>query len=155
MTLTRRTLLQGAVAGTALAGLGGRMAFASDSATLGEKTLTTLSDGNLVLPVDFTFNGVSEADRAPIFKQFGFGDGMLEPECNVTLLQDGERTILFDAGSGPAFMPSVGRLPDALDEMGLFGRRYHPCGSLPMRTPITFGACLMISTIRSLPRRPI
>lgn len=119
MTLTRRTLLQGAVAGTALAGLGGRMAWASDSATLGNMTLTTLSDGNLVLPVDFTFGGVSEADRAPIFKEFGFGDGNLEPECNVTLLQDGERTILFDAGSGPGFMPSVGMLPDALEAMGV------------------------------------
>ena len=119
MTLTRRTLLQGAVAGTALAGLAGRMTWASDRATLGAMKVTTLSDGNLVTPVDFTFGGVPEADKAAYLKEFNLATDMLRPECNVTLVQDGERTILFDAGSGPGFMASAGLLPDALDEAGL------------------------------------
>ncbi len=44
---------------------------------------------------------------------------MLTPPCNLTLYRSGERLVLFDAGSGPNFMPSAGRLPDSLDAAGI------------------------------------
>ncbi|MEQ9693371.1 MBL fold metallo-hydrolase [Shimia sp. SDUM112013] len=119
MTLTRRKLLQGAAATTAMAGLGGRMALASDMATLGSMKITTLSDGNLTLPADFIFAPMPKDQLAPIFAEYGVGSGPLTPECNVTLLQDGERTVLFDVGSGTTFQESAGLLIDSLDEAGV------------------------------------
>jgi glyoxylase-like metal-dependent hydrolase (beta-lactamase superfamily II) len=119
MAMTRRRLLQGAVAGTALAGMGGKLALASDMAEIGSMKITTLSDGNLNLPGDFIFGPMPKDKLAPILAANGIGDGPLTPECNVTLLQDGERTILFDTGSGPAFQESAGLLVDSLDEAGV------------------------------------
>lgn len=119
MAMTRRQLLQGAVAGTALAGMGGKLALASDMAEIGSMKITTLSDGNLNLPGDFIFGPMPKDKLAPILAANGIGDGPLTPECNVTLLQDGERTILFDTGSGPAFQESAGLLVDSLDEAGV------------------------------------
>lgn len=119
MAMTRRQLLQGAAAGTALAGMGGKLALASDMAEIGTMKITTLSDGNLNLPGDFIFGPMPKDKLAPILAANGIGDGPLTPECNVTLLQDGERTILFDTGSGPAFQETAGLLVDSLDEAGV------------------------------------
>ena len=119
MKLTRRSLLQGAGASAALAGMGLRPAFASDAATLGNMQIRTLSDGTLTLPPDFIFAPMPQDELAPIRAQYGLGDGPLTPECNVTLLQDGTNTVLFDCGSGSAFQDSAGLLLDALDEAGV------------------------------------
>lgn len=119
MTISRRTLLQGAVAGTALAGLGGKMAFASDAATMGTMQIQTLLDGMLNLPPDFIFGPMPKDKLAPILSQYGMTEGPLTPECNVTLLRDGARTVLFDTGSGASFQGDVGHLVGALDTAGV------------------------------------
>lgn len=117
MNFTRRRML-GATAAGAICGMP-RMGLTATQTTLGTATITTLSDGNLVLPREFLLGDLDPEKAAPILAEHGISGDVMEPPCNLTLLQDGERTVLFDAGSGHAFMPSAGELPDALDAAGL------------------------------------
>jgi glyoxylase-like metal-dependent hydrolase (beta-lactamase superfamily II) len=94
------------------------MARALGSATLGEKQLTTVSDGHLTLPISFTFPDAPADELAALLKASGQPATALEPDCNVTVLRDGERVILFDVGSGHNFMPTAGKLLDNLDAAG-------------------------------------
>ncbi len=86
---------------------------------LGGASLTTVSDGNLVLPGSFIFGPMPKDELQPILEAYGLSDEQLTPECNLTLYRDGTNTVLFDAGSGPDFMPSAGKLMDSLDAAGL------------------------------------
>lgn len=86
---------------------------------LGDFKLTTVSDGSLVLPAGFIFDPMPQ-DKLPALREsFGLTDDRLVSPCNVTVLQTGERTILFDVGSGQEFMDSAGELLDTLDEIGI------------------------------------
>jgi glyoxylase-like metal-dependent hydrolase (beta-lactamase superfamily II) len=113
MRLTRRTFLA-----TATAALPFR-AFAGSTLTLGDMRIDTLSDGNLVLPIDFILGGMPQAETLEILARHGAPSDRLEPPCNLTLLRHEDRVVLFDAGSGPDFMPSAGRLLEALDAAGV------------------------------------
>lgn len=115
--ISKRVFLAG-LGGALAAGLG-NIAHAKTTLTLGAKTLTTLSDGNLVLPANFFFEGLPQDELQPILQEAGISGDQLEPPCNVTLLQDGPRTVLFDVGSGAGFMPSAGQLLDSLDAVGV------------------------------------
>ena len=117
--ITRRSVLLGAAA-TALP-LAVHPSWARTTLDLGDGvTLDTLSDGSLVLPGEFVFEPMPKDELAEVLAQFPEVDAeRLTPPCNVTLLRDGERTILFDAGGGTAFQPTVGQLPDALDALGV------------------------------------
>jgi len=120
MQISRRTFLQGAGAGLALSGLGAPRAWAQTALTFGTKTVQTLSDGNLVLPPEFIFAPMPQEALAPLLAERGIDvNKPLTPDCNVTLLRDGENVVLFDTGSGSAFQPSAGELLDALDAVGL------------------------------------
>jgi len=120
MTLTRRTVLRGAGATLALAATAARPVWAVADLDLGGGVrVTTLSDGNLVLPRDFILGPMPEAEVAPILARHGIEGPQLTPECNVTLMRDGERVVLFDAGAGAAFQASTGRLGQALDAAGI------------------------------------
>lgn len=117
MHLNRRLVLAGLSATALTPVLGLRRAFAQVS--LGDKTITSVSDGNLVLPGDFAFEGLPQEELAKVLAEHGLSRDEVRPPCNLTLLQDGERTVLFDAGSGPSFMPSAGELVETLDGLGL------------------------------------
>ncbi|WP_297770930.1 MBL fold metallo-hydrolase [uncultured Roseovarius sp.] len=117
MTLTRRQILA-AMGATTVFGLP-RPAFSATQITLGKAKLTTVSDGNLVLPMDFLLGDLAASDAAPILAKHGISGDSMEPPCNLTLLQDEDRTVLFDAGSGHAFMPSAGEVLDALDALDI------------------------------------
>lgn len=119
MELTRRRFLQSAGAGLAAGGLASRMAFASTQLNLGTMQLQTFSDGFLTLPGDFIFGPMPKDELAPILARHGIEPGPIKSVLNVTLLRDGERTILFDAGSGPAFQQSAGQLGAALEAAGI------------------------------------
>lgn len=120
MTITRRTLLQNAGASLALTGLGAARAWASAQLDFGTMSVQTLSDGNLVLPPDFIFAPMPKDELAPILAQNGIDAGEpLTPECNVTLLREDDRVVLFDTGAGDAFQQSAGKLIGALDAAGL------------------------------------
>ena len=93
--------------------------FAQAQITLGPATLTTVSDGSLVLPGSFIFEPMPEADLDTILRDFNLSKDRLTPECNLALFRDGTRNVLFDVGSGPDFMPSAGTLVTSLDRLGM------------------------------------
>ncbi len=102
-----------AFAGTGLAGK------AVAEMAIGGATLTTVSDGNLVLPADFIFAPMPQTELAPLREKLGVGGDQLTPECNLALYRDGERNVLFDVGSGPDFQPTAGSVADSLDAIGM------------------------------------
>ncbi|MCR9148760.1 MAG: MBL fold metallo-hydrolase [Rhodobacteraceae bacterium] len=120
MRITRRSLM----AATGAAALAGsvlpRRVWAETALDLGGgASLTTLSDGNLVLPGDFILGGMPQAEMTDIVTRYGLSTDQLTPPCNVTLYRDGTNTVLFDVGSGPDFMPSAGKITEAMDAIGL------------------------------------
>jgi glyoxylase-like metal-dependent hydrolase (beta-lactamase superfamily II) len=116
MRISRRMLLAGGLAAGALP----RPILAA-TLTAGELRIDTLSDGMLVLPADFILGGMPRDELAAILARHGMDPAapQLTPPCNVTLLRDGTNTVLFDAGAGPDFMPSAGRLAEALAAIDL------------------------------------
>ena len=119
MKLTRRTVMSGALA---LAGgaMLPRMAWANATLTVGTGTLDTLSDGHLVLPKAFLLGDIPPAEGDAVLAAFGLADAdSLMPDCNLALWRDGDQVVLFDAGSGPDFMPTAGQLMAAMDALGL------------------------------------
>ncbi|WP_246455886.1 MBL fold metallo-hydrolase [Sulfitobacter aestuariivivens] len=86
---------------------------------IGDHTLTTVSDGNLVLPGSFIFEPMPKEELAPILTEFDLSADRLTPECNLALCRDGTNTVLFDVGSGPDFMPTAGVILDGLEAIDL------------------------------------
>ena len=116
MRFDRRTfLMQGGAFSAATLAFGPNLA----KANVGSATLTTVSDGNLVLPGSFIFEHMPQEQLKPILTELGISNERLAPECNLALYQDGENTVLFDVGSGPDFMPTAGTLLDGLDAAGV------------------------------------
>ena len=116
MRWTRRHFIQTAAA-TPIALASAKPAIAE--MMLGEATLTTVSDGNLVLPGDLIFGPMPQQELPAILSEFDLSRDQLMPECNLALYRDGKNTVLFDVGSGPDFMPSAGQITDSLDAIGL------------------------------------
>lgn len=119
--LTRRRLLT--IAGAASVTLGGtalplRRAWAATTLELGATRIDTLSDGHLVLPGDFMLGDVSAEEKAALMAKYAI-PAQVESPCNVTILRDGTNTVIFDVGAGPDFMPTAGKLSEALDALGV------------------------------------
>lgn len=112
MHLSRRHFLAGSAAALALPA--GRV-WSATTLTLGTVRIDSLSDGHLVLPLDFTLAGLPEDEVSALVARHGLAADALTPPCNLTLLRDGTHTVLFDLGSGPDFMPTAGKLAEALD----------------------------------------
>lgn len=118
MNFSRRQVIKGASwAGLSLALP--PMAWAQSTLEMGTIRLDTLSDGNLVLPKTFSLGETPPDGAEAILKSYGITGDTFTPDCNVTLLRNGDRTVLFDAGAGQEFMPSAGKLLDALDALGV------------------------------------
>lgn len=115
---TRRQMLTLTALGLTLPLLPRRV-FAGSTLDLGDWRLDTLSDGHLMLPVSFAFAGLpDDVVQATLARHDLPPDGLMPP-CNITLLRNGDRTVLFDVGAGPDFMASAGRLPEALEALDL------------------------------------
>jgi len=117
MKITRRTLMSGTIA---LAGgaMLPRISWANTTLTVGSGTLDMLSDGHLMLPRSFVLGDIPEAEANAVLEPFGLaGADTLLPDCNLTLWRESDRTVLFDAGSGPDFMPTAGHLMAAMDAL--------------------------------------
>jgi len=112
-------MLQGAGAGLVLTATGARPGWSATTMTIGSMELTTLSDGYMVQPKSFVLADLPQADYMPVLERYAQSPDQFTPECNVTLLRDGDRVILFDAGSGSSFLPTVGKLAEAMDTIGL------------------------------------
>jgi glyoxylase-like metal-dependent hydrolase (beta-lactamase superfamily II) len=93
--------------------------FTATELALTDAKLITLSDGFLTLPGDFVLGGMDPTQAEAIRQKFNLDPNSYTPPCNLTLYQDATRNILFDVGSGPDFMPSAGKIDDALTAVGL------------------------------------
>lgn len=119
MQISKRQFIVGGAAALGAAGLPARL-WSGTTLEFGELRIDTLSDGHLVMPASFALAGLDAEAVAPILARHGLSpEGPFEPPCNVTLLRDGERVVMFDVGSGPNFMPTAGKLDEALDLLGI------------------------------------
>ncbi|SNS23286.1 MBL fold metallo-hydrolase [Tropicimonas sediminicola] len=120
MELTRRGMMQGALAGATAGALGLRAGWARAALELSGATVEVLSDGHLMLPAEFIFGPMPGEELAGVLQPFGMEPAAaLTPECNVTLLRKDDMVVLFDAGAGATFQDSAGRLGEALDAAGV------------------------------------
>ncbi len=94
-------------------------AFSKSSFRLGQATIDIVSDGHLELPTAMLLGRVPEAERSAFLAANDLTGDMVRSALNLTLYRDGERTVLFDVGSGPNFMPSAGKLGEALQAAGI------------------------------------
>lgn len=117
-SLNRRQFAAGSAA-VGLAAVSPLPAFALGTTALGAKEIMVLSDGNLALPLSFVFPDVPQDEIKALLAESGQDGEMLTPDCNVTLVRDGDRLVIFDVGAGPNFMPSAGMLADSLSEAGV------------------------------------
>lgn len=118
MKLNRRDLIL-AAGGASLAAALPSTLIAQSLIADGDVMLDTLSDGNLVLPRSMTVGEMPPKRADEILARYGITGDTLSPECNVTLLRTPDRTVLFDVGAGADFMPTAGKLSEALDAMGV------------------------------------
>jgi glyoxylase-like metal-dependent hydrolase (beta-lactamase superfamily II) len=116
--ITRRRFLTTASAVAATPLLPHRV-WAGTALALGSMQIDILSDGTLTLPGDFILGGMPQDEMRAIIGKYGLPTDVLTPPLNITLLRDGTNTVLFDAGSGHDFMPTAGKLPEALDALGV------------------------------------
>lgn len=119
--LTRRTVLS---AGAALAAgaslLRPMQLWALSTLETGGLRIDSLSDGHIEFAADFAWQAIPKGDRAALLGPLGLPlAGVVESPLNVTLLRHDGRVVLFDAGSGPDFVPTAGRLADALAALDL------------------------------------
>ena len=111
---TRREILASGAALVASSSIGLLPSIAHAQVDLGNIRLDVVSDGSLTLPGSFIFETMPKDELAPILKRYNQSAEVLTPPCNVTLMRRGDRTILFDVGSGPDFSPNSGILLDSL-----------------------------------------
>ena len=120
--LTRRQAIGVSVA--ALTGLSmpsrvSRPAIASEALTHVMGDVTVLRDGTLTLPMSFYLPDQSADQIASVLSPHGLPLDAVRPDCNLTLLRRGDRLVLFDAGAGPLFQDTAGKLIDSLDQAGI------------------------------------
>lgn len=116
---SRREFLATSAALTSCAALGLTAGAARSQITIGDARIDVVSDGSLTLPGSFIFDTMPQDELLPILEKFGQSADTLTPPCNVTLLRQGQRTILFDVGSGPDFAPNSGVLSTSLEALGV------------------------------------
>jgi len=129
--ISRRHLLggAGAMAGLAVSGALAHSIWASAPAQaatqhahsfkLGDFEITVVSDGHLMLPARLAAPDAPAAERAAALAAAGTSGDMAQPPTNVTLIKTGSDLILIDAGSGPNFMPTAGKLSANLEAAGI------------------------------------
>lgn len=114
MNFPRRQFLARGAAFTASGVLGLPPRIAHAQVALGDIKIDVVSDGSLTLPGSFIFEPMPKDELLPILEKHGQSADLLTPPCNVTLMRQGARTILFDVGSGADFSPNSGILLDSL-----------------------------------------
>jgi glyoxylase-like metal-dependent hydrolase (beta-lactamase superfamily II) len=119
---SRRTLCKFGLAFTALAAVPSvikpKISIAG-TVGLSKGKLSSFSDGNFTLPGDIVFPDAPVTELETILGVDGKNKNSVSRPVNINLLELGERKILFDAGSGVNFFPSLGKLPGALSEAGV------------------------------------
>lgn len=117
MRLSRRNFLAGSTGIAASSALGIAPGLVHAQLALGDTQLDVVSDGSLTLPGSFIFDPMPKDELAPLLEKLGQSADVLTPPCNVTLMRRGDRTVLFDVGSGPDFSPNSGILLTSLEAL--------------------------------------
>lgn len=105
------------VAGTATLAVAAVLPFpalTANKVTVGDFEVTTFSDGHINLPATALAPKADPAARAAALKKAGITGDTRKSPINVTLIRTPDEAILVDAGSGPNFVPSAGKLTQAL-----------------------------------------
>lgn len=116
---TRREFLAKSAVFSSVAVLGVSTTTAHAQINLGETQIDVVSDGSLTLPGSFIYDPMPKDELLPILERYGQSPDILTPPCNVTMLRRGDRTVLFDVGSGPDFSPNSGALLESLNQLGI------------------------------------
>jgi len=115
--MNRRQFLQSTLAALAAAGLPAsvRANEAVRVVELGDSQLMLLSDGHMQLPLSLILpDSIGQSERVALMEQYQLDTQTIRQPCTITLWKTPERTILFDAGGGTLFLPTLGNLIDAL-----------------------------------------
>ncbi len=122
----RRAVLGGlgaALVSPALPGLtaadSAHAATAPVSHKIGNIEVRVISDGVLNVPLSFTLPDTPLTEAAALFKAHGMPEGGEPVQTNVTLVKTGNELVLIDAGSGPNFQSTAGKLQENLEAAGI------------------------------------
>lgn len=118
----RRHLLAGMAAAGAASVLPSLPAFAAIppfQRKLGMLEVSVVSDGVLMLPQSFALPNNKPEEIASLLKANGQPGELPSPQTNVTLVKTGNELVLIDAGSGPNFQPTAGKLMENLESAGI------------------------------------
>jgi glyoxylase-like metal-dependent hydrolase (beta-lactamase superfamily II) len=85
---------------------------------VGDYLVTMVSDGQLSLPTPTLAANVPEATLRSYLKTIRQGGDMQRGHLNLTLIDTGEQVILVDAGAGPDFQETAGRIEASLKAAG-------------------------------------
>ncbi len=131
--INRRRFLAGSAATTAgtfmLAGINTRPALAKSGIgeqasgyyrfDIGNFKCACLSDGTLSLPAQFLARDLPKEKLDTFLNRYYLPTDTNTSQTNLTLIDTGEKLVLFDVGSGPNFQNSAGKLPDLLETIGI------------------------------------
>ncbi len=120
-TLARRDVLRlaGAAGVVAASQVLACRALAIGRLTLGDAEIVTVNDGTLTLPMTYSYGDAPKAALVELLARNGMATDTLTPDCNVTILKRAGRLVVFDAGSGPNFMDTAGKLVENLGDAGI------------------------------------
>jgi len=85
---------------------------------LGDYLVTMVSDGQLSLPTPTLAANVPEATLRSYLKTIRQASDMQRGHLNLTLIDTGAQVILIDAGAGPDFQESAGRIEASIGAAG-------------------------------------
>jgi glyoxylase-like metal-dependent hydrolase (beta-lactamase superfamily II) len=85
---------------------------------LGSSEIAIISDGTLNSPLSFALPETPPQEAIALMKAQGVPtEGIVQ--TNVTLVRTGDQLVLIDAGSGPKFQQTAGRLSENLEAAGI------------------------------------
>lgn len=115
--MNRRGFLGLALTTGAFSGAGfTRFSHAIETIAIGGVQLRSVSDGYIELPVRQVLPDQYEQSAAMLSADQTVPETIKAP-CNLTLMQDGQNTVLFDVGGGPNFLETTGQLESAFAEL--------------------------------------
>jgi glyoxylase-like metal-dependent hydrolase (beta-lactamase superfamily II) len=87
--------------------------------TLGTSEITIVSDGTLNVPLSFALPEIPEQEAISLMRAQGVSSDGGAVQTNVTLVRTGDQLVLIDAGSGPKFQQTAGKLSENLEAAGI------------------------------------
>ena len=86
---------------------------------VGAVEVMVVSDGVLNVPLSFTLPENTSAEAATLFKANNLPEQIQPAQTNPVLIRTGNEFVLIDAGSGPNFQPTAGKLQENLEAAGI------------------------------------